>query len=324
MGVVFDPGNLTGESPELLNFLRATRAGKHYPAIDLGNLGFYILGLTPNASRISINFWHMCTVHEIAEKLCQHFDDLSIVRNAEFDPEFPGIEQLLKAAAPEGKSEKISPFIVGALTRSILSGTAYPGVILTLILLRFRVDSRASPGMDYLRVAMVKAFLNRQFRVTHQKKEVKMALEKDNTNTGYRLGRLFAVLEKTQRDALGKISATIKDRFFGSAMLTPCSTFPQLLRLSQHHISKSRFGAATDRMIEEITLGLNGFPKHLNLEDQGLFVLGYYHQRRAFFDGSIDEQATPGHTQPDCNFESTVPEHQIKGENNEQTNQESP
>ena len=67
-------------------------------------------------------------------------------------------------------------------------------------------------------------------------------------------------------------------------MGTPCVAFPQLLRLSQHHISKSKYGLVSDRMIEEIVLDLNGFPKHLGLEDQGLFVIGYYHQRRAFFD----------------------------------------
>ena len=115
-----------------------------------------------------------------------------------------------------------------------------------------------------------------------------MALDKEITNTGYLLGRLFATLEKTQRDALGKTNTTIRDRFFGSAMATPAATFPQLLKLAQHHISKSEFGAISDRMIEEVTQELVGFPKNLRLEDQGLFIVGYYHQRHAFFDKSSE------------------------------------
>ena len=284
MGLVFDLGNRSGESLELQNFLRATRDGKYYPAIDLLNMTFYILGLAPNAGRISVRFWHMSTVDAIAVKLGQHFEDLSLVRNQELDPEFPGMARLLTAVAPAGKSEKIPPLLIGALARAILNGTPYPRMLVALIILRFRADRKALPSMDYLRTAMVKAYLNRQYRTTNQNKEIEMALERDNTNTGYRLGRLFAVLEKTQRDALGKTSSTIRDRFFGSAMGTPCVAFPQLLRLSQHHISKSKYGLVSDRMIEEIVLDLNGFPKHLGLEDQGLFVIGYYHQRRAFFD----------------------------------------
>ncbi len=290
MGLVFDLGNRSGESLELQNFLRATRDGKYYPAIDLLNMTFYILGLAPNAGRISVRFWHMSTVDAIAVKLGQHFKDLSLVRNQELDPEFPGMARLLIAVAPAGKSEKIPPLLIGALARAILNGTPYPRMLLALIILRFRADRKALPSMDYLRTAMVKAFLNRQYRTTNQNREIKMALEQDNANTGYRLGRLFAVLEKAQRDALGKTNSTIRDRFFGSAMATPCVAFPQLLRLSQHHISKSKFGSISDRMIEDITIELKGFPKHLGLEDQGLFVIGYYHQRRAFFDcGSTAE-----------------------------------
>jgi len=292
MGLVFY--NPNGESAELQNFLRSARDGKHYPDMDLRNMAFYILGLASSAGRISVRLWLMSTVQEMAGKLGQHFRDLLIVRNPDFDPEFPGIAQLLRAVAPAGKSEKIPPPLIGALARSVLSGGAYPRMLLALILLRFRSDRKSSGNMDYLRAAMVKAFLSRQYRITNQTKEMKMSLDKGNTNTAYQLGRLFAALEKVQRDALGKTSATIRDRFFGSAMLTPCSAFPQLLRLSQHHISKSRFGVQSDRMIEEITGGMNSFPKHLNLEDQGMFVIGYYHQRRAFFDsGPGDEPEQP-------------------------------
>ena len=109
-----------------------------------------------------------------------------------------------------------------------------------------------------------------------------MALDPTITNPGYLLGRLFAVLEKAQQYAVPEASTTIKDRFFGSASATPRSVFPQLIRLAQHHIAKAEYGRFTDKLIEEIIAGIQEFPAHLALEDQGLFAIGYYHQRRAF------------------------------------------
>ncbi len=110
-----------------------------------------------------------------------------------------------------------------------------------------------------------------------------MALDRENKAPAYLLGRLFAVLEKAQTDALGNISATIKDRFFGAASATPRVVFPQLLRLAQHHIEKAEYGRRSDRQIEEILNDLQEFPAHLTMDEQGLFTIGYYHQRRDFF-----------------------------------------
>ena len=110
-----------------------------------------------------------------------------------------------------------------------------------------------------------------------------MTLNTAETNIAYRLGRLFAVLEKAQRDAIPSASATIKDRFYGAASATPRAVFPQLLRSAQHHIQKADYGFKSDKLIEEILQGVESFPAHLSLDDQGLFALGYYHQRQAFF-----------------------------------------
>jgi CRISPR-associated protein Csd1 len=114
-----------------------------------------------------------------------------------------------------------------------------------------------------------------------------MALNEQSTHPAYLLGRLFAVLEKAQTDALGDINATIKDRYFTTACASPATVFPVLLRLAQHHIAKAEYGRTSDRRIEEI-LGLiqmdqNPIPRHLSLDEQGIFVLGYYHQRAAFY-----------------------------------------
>ena len=117
-----------------------------------------------------------------------------------------------------------------------------------------------------------------------------MSLDRKSTNVAYRLGRLFAILEKAQKDAIPGANTTIKDRFYGSASATPSVVFPQLLRLAQHHIQKAEYGNRTDRMIEEVMCGLTQFPSHLSLNDQGMFAIGYYHQRQAFFTKSEDKK----------------------------------
>ena len=115
-----------------------------------------------------------------------------------------------------------------------------------------------------------------------------MGLNEESTNVAYRLGRLFAVLEKAQEEAVPGANATIKDRFYGSASATPRVVFPQLLRLSQHHLAKLEGGAKVykEQLMQAILEGIDGvkgIPPHLSLEDQGMFALGYYHQRKAFF-----------------------------------------
>ena len=117
-----------------------------------------------------------------------------------------------------------------------------------------------------------------------------MALDQQSTSIAYRLGRLFAVLEKAQKDAVPGANTTIKDRFYGAASVTPRVVFPQLLRLAQHHIQKAEYGWHTDKMIEDIMQGIEAFPAHLSLEDQGLFAIGYYHQRSAFFKKSPEKE----------------------------------
>lgn len=286
-GVRTESEDLTTESgylKDIRDFLEAARDGKELPGID-PDIKFFILGLSPNASRLSVRFWHASTVGDITAKIGQHFSDLSISKNYDNEPDFPSMWQLLRETAMSRKSENISPLLAGAVIRSILTGAAYPQSLLTAIINRIRSDQTVS----YVRSATIKACLTRRYRINNRTMEVGMALNKETTNIGYRLGRLFAALEKAQRDAIPEAKATIKDRFYGSASATPRTVFPQLLRLAQHHIHKvksgenPRFAHLTDKRIGEIMASIQEFPAHLSLDDQGLFALGYYHQRQDFF-----------------------------------------
>lgn len=286
MGVILNPIDEAGDLLNIRLFLEAVRDGKMYPELGDPDNKFYILGLSPNASRLSVRFWHVSSVADIAKKIGQHFRDLAIIKQYENNPEFPGIWHLLRQTAVQGKTENIPPLLAGAVMRSILTGAAYPQTLLSSIIGRIRADQ----DINYLRTAIIKACLVRKFRLNHIDKEVTMALDKESTNVAYRLGRLFAVLEKAQKDAVPGANTTIKDRYYGSASATPRVVFPRLLRLAQHHIQKAEYGRWNDKMIEEIMGDLSEFPAHLSLDDQGMFAIGYYHQRQAFVTKLKDEK----------------------------------
>lgn len=270
-------------------YLSAIRKGMKPEEID-ESVSFFILGLAPNASRIAVRFWHAGTVADLDAALGQHFRDLAIVREFDNQLEFPGIWQLLIETAPQRKSENIKPTLAGAFMRAVLSGQPYPAYLLAAIVDRIRADHT----VGYYRAALIKAFLVRQARIYSKPLEVSQVLNESSTNVAYRLGRLFAVLEKNQRDAISTANATIKDRYYSSASATPGVVFAQLLRLNQHHTAKLSEGQKihNERLMQEILDGVDGFPTHLKLEDQGLFALGYYHQRKALFTKKSDEPDT--------------------------------
>jgi CRISPR-associated protein Csd1 len=279
---ILDPGSNESNVSDLRRFLEAASQGRMPREIeDSKNMKFYILGLSPNASRISVRFWHVSSVREIILRIGQHFKDMKIKENYENDPLFPGIWQLLKETAVQGKTDNISPQLAGSLTRSILTGNRYPSRLLATILGRIKADQK----INYLRASMIKAYLARniRFNTGNESEVIKMSLNADERNIGYRLGRLFAVLEKAQKDAVPGANSTIKDRYYGSASSTPASVFPQLLRLTQHHIRKSEYGANIEKHIENIVRDIQKFPSHLIIEDQGMFALGYYHQKQEFY-----------------------------------------
>lgn len=250
---------------------------------------FYILGLSPNASRLSVRFWYAGSLGELLERFKVHFKALEIVREWDEtskhpDSEAPSLYQLLRETVRKG--DDVPPLLGGALIRSILTGSDYPVPLVTGVLNRIRLEGHIS----YLRAAIVKSFLVRNCKLEN----TPIMLDKENTDIGYRLGRLFAVLEKTQADALGDVNATIVDRFFSSVSATPQVVLKRLIGLYQHHLKKLSPGMAVsrDKLMQEIMSGIpaSGFPSHLDLKEQSLFAIGYYHQRKDFFTAKAEKE----------------------------------
>jgi CRISPR-associated protein Csd1 len=282
-------GEPTKDDPD-----RGVRAVKAlYESVKQGSLNisdertqFFVLGLAPNAARISIRFWLTGTVKQISERIVQHFNDIAI-DHAPYDPPYPSLFRLLASTALQGKAENIPPNLGGDTMRAILSGLPYPETLLSSALRR----TRAEQEVTYPRAALIKACINRKTRWGNPalEEELHVSLDLANTNVGYRLGRLFAVLEKVQEEASPGLNATIRDRFYGAASSTPVTVFSNLLKLSKHHLAKiENRGRAVnlEKLIGEIVDSVNGkagFPPHLAIDDQGRFAIGYYHQKQAFY-----------------------------------------
>ena len=242
-------------------------------ANDADSTRFYVLGLAPNAARISVRFWHTGTVAEMSARFADWFENLRIVHGPR-DREHLSLWRLLCSIAPLGKSENIPPNLAGAVMRAILDGTPYPASLLSAALLR----TKAERDVTYPRAKLLKAILNRNYE-----RNLTVSLDKSNPDIGYRLGRLFAVLERIQSAANPGINATIRDRFYAAASSTPAAVFGNLMRLKNHHLAKLAKTRFFEDLIGEILEGVSAFPAHLSLAEQGMFAIGYYHQRQAFF-----------------------------------------
>ncbi|MEQ1681084.1 MAG: type I-C CRISPR-associated protein Cas8c/Csd1 [Sideroxydans sp.] len=256
-----------------------------------GNTRFYVLGLAPNAARISVRFWQVGTVAEMSARIRQHFADLEMI-HASFEKPYLSLFRLLVATASQGKSENIPPNLAGEFMRAILAGLPYPQTLLQAAVRRIRAEREVT----YPRAALIKACLNRQAHYSpSQEKEIAVSLDDSNTNPGYRIGRLFAALEKIQEEAVNP-SATIRDRFYGAASSTPVTVFSNLMKLKNHHLAKLEEGRKRyfEKLIGQIMSDINDFPAHLCLADQGRFAIGYYHQRQAFFTKSESTSTTQG------------------------------
>ena len=243
---------------------------------------FYILGLAPNAARLSIRFFLENSFGQVMKNVVKHYLDLEIEK-APNDFEFLPLWKLLsETVSPKSKDKSSSPLLSGAVLNSIFAGTPYPDALYSSVLLRIRAEKDINRG----KAAIIKAFQIRKNGMKY-KEELAVSLNEQSENKAYVLGRLFAVLEKAQQEASPGIKSTIKDRYFTSACSTPASVFPILLRLSHHHTAKSDYGNLIEKkkgeLLDKLKVDQNPFPAHQSLDDQGIFILGYYHQQKSYY-----------------------------------------
>jgi CRISPR-associated protein Csd1 len=260
-------------------------------------LRFFVLGLAPNASRIAVRFWFHETFDHLGQRILQHFDDLRIVRQSDRDAPTPAMYWLLRSIAAQGKAENVPPRMAGEWLRAILEGTHYPPALLNAAVNRCRAEQASDSfggNVPYLRAATLKACINRDHRRRHNLPPhfqfIGEELDVNQLDPAYRLGRLFAVLERVQSAAQPGINATIRDRYYSAASSTPAAVFPTLLRLKNAHVKKLSPGleAYFERLAGDICGSveqpvLASFPRQLDLHAQGLFALGYYHQRQSLY-----------------------------------------
>nr|WP_309595559.1 type I-C CRISPR-associated protein Cas8c/Csd1 [Moraxella osloensis] len=293
--------NVKKDNPdEFVNTVKNLFSSIHNGAYtkDDGTQKMYVLGLSPNVARIVVRFWYESTVADMAVNIAQWFDDIRMVKGANSPyPEYMPLLRLLCNLVFEGKSENLPPNLVADTTKAILNGGILPITLLQMAIRR----NRAEQSVTYARASLIKAYLNRKIRFncsknTTKNKEITVSYDPNRQDIGYVLGALFATLEKVQEDSSeSKINATIKDRYYGSASSTPLTVFATLIKLSQHHLSKiskikPNRAVYFNRELGEIMNKIDKFPSHLNMEQQGLFAIGYYQKRQDFFVKKEDRQ----------------------------------
>jgi CRISPR-associated protein Csd1 len=247
---------------------------------------FYILGLAPNSARIAVVYWQDIPSKDFAKNLVKHFEDMEIIDGRPADKRKPyiGIHSMISAVTLGGKSSEFQPNMPDAVFKSIIQCTPYPASLFNACIRRIRAEQKT----NIIRIAIIKAYLNRI--LNNNNKKITIMLDNDNTNQGYVCGRLFAILEYIQYRA--NRQSSICERYLNSASSTPAAVFPTLLNLSVHHSEKLSQGSQvyTEKLKAEVIqkISADGFPSHLDLNDQGRFFVGYYHQRQDIFTSKTD------------------------------------
>lgn len=248
---------------------------------------FYVLGMAPNSARIAVVYWSEQSLEEFAGNILKHFNDMEIIDSKNDKRPFAGLYSILSAVTipTKGKESYATPNLGDSIARSIFQGTPYPDTLFASCIRRLRADKK----ITICRMAILKAYLTRKNYTNNNK--ITTMLDKENNNPGYLCGRLFAVLVKMQKDA-NNVSS-IKERYMNAASTTPASVFSTILNLSIHHAEKLSDGLRImyEKLKQEIMdkISADGFPSHLNLQDQGRFFIGYYHQKEDFFTRKNDK-----------------------------------
>lgn len=261
---------------------------------------FYVLGLSPNAARIAVRFFYQDSFGSILKHIKEHYDRMEIVRPAKDISQYLGVwRMMMETVNKKSRDKKPIPSMAGVTYRAIISGGRYPDSLYHSVLGRIRVEQDDSDNGIYKitrgRAAIIKAFLLKNG--TDDKEEITMGLNENSENVAYTLGREFAVLEAVQEAANPEINATIKDRYFNAACATPASIFPILFKLKNSHTRKMNNKGKEiyyETMLGDLQERITGYPKRLSLEDQGMFILGYYHQTQKRYEKKMKEENKNG------------------------------
>ena len=246
---------------------------------------FYILGLAPNAARIAITYWADIPLKDFAKTICKHFDDMEIVDSRIDKKPYTSLRNIISTVTLGGKVSDATPNLPEAVVKSIFEGLPYPQTLFSSCVRRIRAESgeKDKSSIHITRAAIIKAYLN---RLNNNQIKIKVMLDKENNNQGYLCGRLFAVLDKIQDEANNQHS--IRERYLNSASSTPAAVFSTILNLSNHHAENLKSDGRRiyfEKLKQEIIskIDADGFRPQLDLQDQGRFFIGYYHQRQDFF-----------------------------------------
>ena len=291
------------ETKVVIQALRSALGGKNAYIDREHSDRFYILALAPNAKRVSVKLWMEGTVSEIVGNTLAHLDDMNIARpNGLLDEEIPPLRpiyRIMKAIYTATDSTKWPRQVVQELLESIIKGLPYPPALQLACLERIHHDHTSKYPVTELRAALLKAYINRKHRKNPHITQLTMALDKSNSNPAYLAGRLFALLERIQEEAIPEVKANITDRYFRTASATPGIIFGRLLQLSAFHLSSIKKkqggrGYYFDRQIQEVLELLPGgqatFDKFFSPDQQSIFAVGYYHQK-AYRDQKAEAEA---------------------------------
>lgn len=244
---------------------------------------FFILGLSPNAARLSVRFFLENTFGGFMKNVMRHDEDMSIVIPKFLSgTHFPVWKILRETVNQNSKNKSAKPQLAGNLVYSILTGYKYPSTLYNNIMIRIKAERDVSAERDAIRASVIKAYLIRNY--PEYKEVLTMELNEKCTNQAYVLGNLFALLEEIQSDANPNINTTIKDKYFTSASSTPAAIFPFLIELAQKHLKKIKNGntgyciAKQKELTKIISKMDEEFPSRMTMQEKGIFQIGYYHQ----------------------------------------------
>lgn len=301
----------TVDNQELVNgVFKSLEAGRAIVAEDVEQAlspeqKFYILGLAPNAARLAVRFFYQDSFGNILRHIKEHYDRMEIVRPAADKVSYLGIWRMLQETVnKKSRDKKPTPNMAGAVCRAVISGSRYPDSLYQSVLGRIRSERDDKDNHSYKitrgRAAIIKAFLLKN--ANGKKEDITVGLNEDSENVAYVLGREFAVLEAIQEDANPGINATIKDRYFNSACATPAAIFPILFKLKNSHIRKMNSKGKViyyEKMLGDLQSKIavvegqeTSCPKRLSLEEQGMFILGYYHQTQKRYEKKDNNKET--------------------------------